>query len=132
MTIVEILRLAVSVNAVLLLVQSIRVIATYQAVYVLSPKDWKRQLPLHVWLMALAFFMYVAVTAVMLYINDGALNVRVIIYGIAGGIAQYALWNILKYDRRRYSRVTNFQDPDTDTDDEQDLIPGMQHEEETR
>lgn len=111
MNFTEVLLWAVIANAVLLLLQTIRVISVYSAVYTLSPKDWRRQLPLHVWLMATAFFIYVGGTTWFLLVGAGHELSRGIIYGTGGLIAQYALWNILKYDRRRYSAATNFQDP---------------------
>lgn len=101
----------VIINSIVLMVQSLRVVAVYSAVYSLSPKDWRNQLPLHVWLMALSFFFYVFGSSLFLLIGDGKELFRCVIYGSAGLIAQYGLWNVLKYDRRRYSKVTNFQDP---------------------
>lgn len=110
-TVIDYLIAFVVINGIVLIVQSIRVVAVYSAVYSLSPKDWRSQLPLHVWLMALSFFIYVFGTTLFLVIGNGNEPPRIVIYGSAGLIAQYGLWNVLKYDRRRYSMVTNFQDP---------------------
>lgn len=109
---IDILLAIVVVNGVVLVVQSARVVALYSSIYTLSPKDWKRQLPLHVWLMALSFGIYVAGTTYFLVASSmNHVLSRLLIYGAAGLIAQYALFNVLQYDRRRYSKVTNFRDP---------------------
>lgn len=111
MDIIEVLRWFVVINGAFLMFQALQVAAVYSSVYSLSPNDWRKQLPLHVWLMAFSFFMYVAGTSYYLIIAGGNVVGRLCVYGIAGVIAQYGLWNVLKYDRRRYSKVTNFQDP---------------------
>jgi len=111
MDFVDLFKWLVIGNGVVLAVQALRVVSVYSSVYSLSPKDWRKQLPLHVWLMALSFFIYVATSSVYLAIRQDQELVRVLAYGLAGAIAQYGLWNVLKYDRRRYSKVTNFQDP---------------------
>lgn len=108
---VRILQYLVLLNGFILAVQSIRVIATYSAVYSLT-KGPKRQLPLHVWLIATSYLIYALSTSFFLVVGgqQNALG-RVIFYGTAGLIGQYALWHVLSYERRRYSTVTNFQDP---------------------
>ena len=104
-------------NAVLLIVQTVRVIAVYSAVYSLTENRARRQLPLHVWLIASSYLIYLLGTTYFLALagqqNAGA---RSVVYGIAGLIGQYALWNVLSYERRQYSKVTNFQ-VDGDEDD---------------
>jgi hypothetical protein len=114
MTVLEVVRALVLLNGVLLVLQSLRVVSVYSAVYTLT-KDERRQLPLHVWLMALSFAMYVGGTTYFLFRaeNDNLLG-RLLLYGVAGAIAQYGLWNVLQYDRRRYSRVTHFQDTEAE------------------
>lgn len=105
----------VALNGVILTIQSIRVVATYSAVYSLSEKNWRRQLPLHVWLIALSYGIYAASTTYFLLVGgqQNALG-RTLFYGTAGLIGQYALWQVLGYERRRYSKVTNFIDPEGD------------------
>lgn len=111
MSLRQILIAAVVANAVVLLIQSIRVISVYSSVYTLSPKDWRRQLPLHVWLMATSFFIYVGGSTYFMLAGAGNEIARAIVYGTGGLVAQYSLLKILSYDRRRYSAATNFQDP---------------------
>ena len=114
MTVVHVLQYLVVANALLLVVQTLRVIAVYAAVYSLT-KDERRQLPLHVWIMASSFFLYLAGTSYfMLTTPDVNAIPRTAIYGVAGILAQYGLWNVLQYDRRRYSAVTGFQDETVD------------------
>lgn len=114
MSLVRILELLVVANALVLVVQSLRVVAVYSAVYALT-KGERRQLPLHVWLMALSFMLYVGGTSYYLVTIGGPAAVgRIAIYGTAGLLAQYGLWNVLRFDRRRYSAVTNFQDLSVD------------------
>jgi hypothetical protein len=105
------LKWIIIVNSIVLAVQSLRVVAVYSSVYSLSPKDWRKQLPLHVWMMALSFFIYVGTSTYYLVARQDAELIRIVLYGAAGFIAQYGLWNVLKYDRRRYSTVTNYRDP---------------------
>lgn len=109
---IRIIQYFVIANAFFLVIQSIRVIATYSAVYTLTKGD-KRQLPLHVWLIATSYLIFVLSTTYFLVVA-GAPNAeaRTLFYGSAGLLGQYALWNVLSYERRRYSKVTNFQDPD--------------------
>ena len=111
-TVQEILKWVVLGNALLLLVQCVRVVSLYAAIYSLSPHDWRRQLPLHVWIMALSFTFYVAVTSYFIFVALDHQWTRLALYGTAGFLAQYGLWNILQYDSRRYSMATNFRDTD--------------------
>lgn len=113
MSIVRFMQYCVAANAVLLIVQSVRVIAVYSAVYSLTPDISKRQLPLHVWLIATSYLIYViATTYFLLFVPTSYALSRVLLYGAAGLLGQYSLWNVLQYDRRRYSRLTNFVDDD--------------------
>lgn len=99
-------------NALLLIIQTVRVIAIYSAVYSLTKDQGKKQLPLHVWLIATSYLIYVLGTTYFLYINGAQYQSlsRAIVYGTSGLIGQYALWNVLQYDRRRLSEATSFQD----------------------
>lgn len=108
---IRLLQYVIVVNSLLLVGQCVRVIATYSAVYHLTPDKHRRQLPLHVWLIATSYLIFVLATTFYLFVN-GAPNAlgRAIFYGTAGLIGQYALWQVLQYDRRRYSRLTNFTD----------------------
>lgn len=113
MTIVRTVQYLVIANALFLVFQSVRVISIYSAVYTLT-KGKKRQLPLHVWLIAVSYMIYVLATTYFLYVNGAEQQSlsRAIFYGVAGIIGQVALWNVLSYERRRYSEVTNVTDED--------------------
>lgn len=103
----------VILNAAFLVIQSCRVIAVYSAVYSLTENKEKAQLPLHVWLIATSHLIYVIGTSVFMIVEPEPHGLaRAIGYGIAGAIGQYALWNVLSYERRRYSKVTSFIDPE--------------------
>lgn len=114
MSIIRFIQFVIIVNAVGLILQSVRVIATYSAVYTLTKDHHRRQLPLHVWVIALSYLIYVISTTYFLYVNGETVQVlpRTILFGASGVLGQYALWNVLKYDRRRYSQATNFMDSD--------------------
>jgi hypothetical protein len=102
-------------NALLLILQTVRCIATYSAVYSLSERNWRRQLPLHVWLVSTSYLMYLATTTYYLYVTPEPSGVsRTVLYLASGLIGQYALWNVLSYDRRRYSSETNFSEAHDD------------------
>lgn len=103
----------VMANAALLILQSVRVISVYSAVYSLT-KGPKRQLPLHVWLIATSYLIYVLGTTYLLYVNGEEVEtiLRTVLFGVAGLVGQYALWNVLQHEHRRYSKVTNFVDED--------------------
>lgn len=110
MSTVRFVQYLVMANAVLLVAQSLRVISIYSAVYTLT-KGPKRQLPHHVWLIATSFLIYVLASTYFLWTTPAFQGLgRAVLYGIAGLIGQYALWNILSYERRRYSSATNFMD----------------------
>lgn len=110
MTLLRFFEYLVILNGAILIAQSVRVIAVYSTVYALTKGD-RRQLPLHVWLIATSFLIYVIGTSLLLVVSPDiyALS-RVIFYGVAGAIGQYALFNVLAYERRRYSEATNFMD----------------------
>lgn len=112
MSAIRILQLLVCANAALLVIQSIRVIATYSAVYAVTEGP-RRQLPLHVWLIATSYLIFVLGTTYFLLVSGqpNALT-RVILYGAAGVVGQFSLYNVLSYERRRYSEYTRFTDPD--------------------
>lgn len=112
MSYIRLLQYFVIVNAAVLIVQTARVIAVYSAVYSLTPKNVRRQLPLHVWLIATSYLIYVCGTTYLLIVNGStfAALARTVFYGLAGAIGQYALWNVLVYERRRYSLATSYTD----------------------
>jgi lysylphosphatidylglycerol synthetase-like protein (DUF2156 family) len=111
--VIRILQYLVIANGLLLVLQSVRVIAVYSAVYSLTKNKDKRLLPLHVWLMAISYLIFVGTTSFYLLTapTQNATG-RTVLYGVAGLLGQYALLNVLRYDRRKISAATNFQDPD--------------------
>lgn len=112
MSALRILQLLVIANSVLLVIQSVRVIAVYSAVFTLT-KGSRRQLPLHVWLIALSYLIYSSTTGYYLFSTPipNAYG-RTLLYGTAGIIGQYALFNVLSYERRKYTEATNYIEPD--------------------
>lgn len=110
---INILRYLVLANAALLIVQSVRVISVYSAVYSLTSGP-KRQLPLHVWLIATSYLIYAAGTSFFLITGIGHELSRTLIYGAAGLLGQYALHQVLQYDRRKLTAATNFSEDEVD------------------
>lgn len=111
MSAVRFVQLLVVANAVMLIVQSVRVIAVYSAVHSLIEDRAKRQLPLHVWLIATSYLLYVLGTTYFIFTTPEPNGLaRAILYAVSGLIGQYALWNVLSFERRRYSKVTSFID----------------------
>lgn len=110
---IRILQYLVVINGVVLVLQSARVIAVYSAVFSLTKDEHKRMLPLHVWLMALSYLIFAGTTSFYMLVNPApnALG-RTILYGVAGLLGQYALVNVLRYDKRKLSKITNFQEPE--------------------
>lgn len=98
------LRILLVVNSLILVVQSVRIIAVYSAIYSLTSGP-KRQLPLHVWLIAVSYLIYVLGTTYFTFTIhfQGQTFVRNYIYIVAGLIGQYSLWNVLSYERRKFT-----------------------------
>lgn len=112
MTLSRVLQILVATNAIALLLQCVRVIAVYSAVYSLTTGP-KRQLPFHVWLMATSYLIYVFGTTVFVALSNVPNAVpRLVTYLAAGVLGQYALYQVLAYDRRKYSKLTNFKADD--------------------
>lgn len=112
MTLTRILQWIVVGNSALLMVQTVRVISVYSAIFSLT-RGKKRQLPLHVWMIATSYLIYSTVTGYLLATTPEPNGFwRAIFFGTAGLIGQYALWNILSYDRRRLSVASTMEDMD--------------------
>lgn len=113
MTTIRFIQYMIVTNALLLIFQTIRVIAIYSAIYSLTSDRVKRQLPLHVWLIATSYLIYALGTTYILYVApDFNVYLRTTLFGVAGTLGQYAIWNVLSYERRRYTEATNFADSD--------------------
>lgn len=109
MSVARILQYAVLVNAVILLGVTVYVIALYGAVYSATKDRGARLLPLHVWIVAFALLGYVFSTTYFLMVDAEPLGMtRAILYGTCGAAANYGLWNVLRYDRRKLTRATGY------------------------
>lgn len=104
----EILRYLVIVNAVVLILQTIRLIAAYGATYSLMPRGLHRVLPLYVWLIATSYLIYLCGTTFYLVQQSGPnIATRCVLYGLAGAFGQYALWNLLRNERLGRTATTD-------------------------
>lgn len=112
MTLLRVLQYLVIANGVVLTLVAVRVIATYSAVWAMTPEVKRKQLPLHVWLIASSYLIYVASTTWLLVVTPVYGISRTIFYGAAGLIGQFALFNVLSYERRKLTAATSFQDQD--------------------
>lgn len=101
MTAQDLFRYLVIGNAVLLVGQAVRVIAVYSSVYVVS-RGTSRRLPLHVWTIAVSYLVFVFATTLMLMLQPERVDLGVVLlYGLAGFMGQFALYNVLGYERAR-------------------------------
>lgn len=108
MTALRILQLLVVLNAVGLIIQSVRIIAVYSSIHAVTEGP-RGQLPLHVWTIATSYLIFVCGTSYLLVVDPSFHGItRVVLYGAAGVMGQYALWNLLSYERRRLTAATNF------------------------
>lgn len=103
----------VTLNAAVLMVQTIRVIATYGAIYSLTKDRGAKLLPLHVWIVAFALLGYVFTTTYFLIVTpDRDIVIRAVLYGTFGLMANYGLSNVMRYDRRKLTAATQYLDQD--------------------